>query len=93
MVGTSPFDNDSARSRDLAPTYNVFSIWMTYIQAAVYTGYSVRYLRNLVSADAIPVYGPARSRRFRRDVLDIFLTDRDAAMRKFRLERQAQRGN
>jgi excisionase family DNA binding protein len=67
--------------------------WLTYTQAAAYTGYSIRYLRNLVSADAIPVYGSPRSRRFRRDVLDQFLTNRDAAMRKFRLERQAHHGD
>lgn len=67
--------------------------WLTYEQAAEYTCFSIRYLRNLVSADAIPVYGPQRSRRFRRDMLDLYLTDRDAAMRKFRLERQAHRGN
>ncbi|MCP4604274.1 MAG: helix-turn-helix domain-containing protein [Proteobacteria bacterium] len=65
------------------------SSWLTYQQAADYTGWSVRYLRNLVSGAKIPVYGPPRSRRFRQDVLDYFLTDRDAAMRKFRLERKA----
>lgn len=61
--------------------------WLTYEQAAAHTGWSVRYLRNLVSADQIPVFGPPRSRRFRLDLLDLFLTDREAAMRKFRLER------
>ena len=63
--------------------------WLTYEQAAEYTGWSVRYLRNLVSADQIPVFGPQRSRRFRRDLLDLFLTDREVALRKFRLERDA----
>ena len=67
--------------------------WLTYRQAAEYTGWSVRYLRNLVSADQIPVYGISRSRRFRRDMLDYFLTNRDAAMRKFRLERNTHHGN
>ena len=61
--------------------------WIKYKEAAAYTGWSVRYLRNLVSAGQIPVYGPPRSRRFRRDMLDLYLTNRDAAMRKFRLER------
>ncbi len=61
--------------------------WLTYTQAASYTGWSVRYLRNLVSAGRIPVYGRLRVRRFRRDMLDLFLTNPDAAMRKFRLER------
>jgi excisionase family DNA binding protein len=63
--------------------------WMTYQQAATYLGWSVRYLRNLVSAEKIPVYGPPRSRRFRIDVLDLYMTDRDAAMRRFLAERNA----
>ena len=67
--------------------------WLTYSQAAEYTGLSVRYLRNLVSADQIPVYGPPRSRRFRRDMLDLYLTNREVAMRKFRLERDSQHGD
>lgn len=61
--------------------------WLTYRQAAAYTGWSVESLRNLVSRGAIPVYGQPRMRRFRRDMLDLFVTDRDAAMRKFHLER------
>ena len=61
--------------------------WLTYAEASKYTRWSVRYLRNLVSADLIPVYGPLRSRRFRSDMLDLFLTNRDAAMRKFLMER------
>jgi excisionase family DNA binding protein len=65
------------------------SQWLTYVQAAAYTGWSVRYLRNLVSADSIPVFGPPRSRRFRRDLLDLFLTNRDLAMRRFLAERKA----
>jgi excisionase family DNA binding protein len=63
------------------------SPWLTYIEAAAYTGWSVAYLRNLVSAGQIPVYGKPRVRRFRRDMLDVFLTDPDAAMRRFRAER------
>jgi len=61
--------------------------WLTYAEAAAYTGWSVAYLRNLVSAGQIPVYGKPRVRRFRRDMLDQFLTDPDAAMRRFRVER------
>ena len=79
-------DENARLSQDEAP------YWMNYRQAALYTGWSIPYLRNLVSADAIPHYGKPRSRRFRRDMLDLFLTDRDAAMRKFRAEREAQRG-
>ncbi len=60
--------------------------WLTYQQAAEYTGWAITYLRNLVSAGQIPVYGKPRVRRFRRDMLDLFLTAPDAAMRKFRLE-------
>ena len=69
------------------------SAWLTYLQASRYTGWSVRHLRNLVSADQIPVYGPLRSRRFRLDMLNYYLTDRDAAMRKFRLERNEHHGD
>jgi excisionase family DNA binding protein len=61
--------------------------WLTYRETAAYTGWSVPYLRNLVSAGQIPVYGKPRVRRFRRDMLDLFLTDPDAAMRRFRAER------
>jgi excisionase family DNA binding protein len=61
--------------------------WLTYAEAAAYTGWSVAYLRNLVRAGQIPVYGKPRVRRFRRDMLDQFLTDPDAAMRRFRVER------
>ena len=63
--------------------------WLTYQQAAIYTGWTVSYLRNLVSAGQIPVYGKQRTRRFRRDMLDLYLTNPDAAMRKFRLERNS----
>lgn len=62
---------------------------MTYAQAATYCGWSVAHLRNLVCAGAIPVYGKPRRRRFRRDMLDRYLTDPDAAMRLFRAERQS----
>jgi len=65
----------------------VASPWLTYAEAAAYTGWSLVYLRNLVSAGQIPVYGRPRVRRFRRDMLDLFLTDPDAAMRRFRAER------
>jgi excisionase family DNA binding protein len=63
--------------------------WLTYQQAAEYCGWSITYVRNLVSAGQIPVYGRPRVRRFRRDMLDLFLTDPDAAMRKFRAERNS----
>ena len=63
--------------------------WLTYSQAAKYTGWTVAYLRNLVSAGQIPVYGKQRVRRFRRDMLDLFLTNPDVAMRKFRQERNS----
>ena len=56
--------------------------WLTYAQAARRTGWSIRHLRNLVSGGRIPVYGRPRVRRFRRDMLDLFLTNPDAAMRK-----------
>lgn len=63
--------------------------WLTYQQAAEYTGWSVKYLRNLVSSNQIPVYGRLYVRRFKKNMLDKFLTNPDVAMRKFRLERNA----
>jgi excisionase family DNA binding protein len=67
-------------------------LWLTYCEAAEYCGWSVAHLRNLVSAGQIPVYGRPRMRRFRRDMLDMFLTNPDAAMRKFRAERNSHGG-
>jgi len=67
--------------------------WLTYAQAARHTGWSVRHLRNLVSGGRIPVYGRPRVRRFRRDMLDLFLTNPDMAMRKFLSERNRMRGH
>ena len=66
--------------------------WLTYRDAATYCGWSVAHLRNLVSAGQIPVYGRPRVRRFCRDMLDLFLTDPDAAMRRFRSERDPHGG-
>ena len=66
--------------------------WLTYTQAALYTGWSVGHLRNLVSAGQIPVYGRARVRRFRRDMLDLYLTNPDMAMRTFLAERNEPYG-
>lgn len=68
------------------------SPWLNYQEAAVYCLFSVGHLRNLVSADQIPVYGKPRMRRFRRDMLDLYLTDPDAALRKFRSERNTHGG-
>lgn len=68
------------------------SSWLTYAQAARYTGWSVRYLRNLVSARQIPVYGRPRVRRFRRDMLDLYLTNSDMAMRRFSAEGNSSHG-
>ena len=61
--------------------------WLTYAQAAAYTGWSIGHLRNLASAGRIPVYGRPRVRRFRRDMLDLYLTNPDMAMRTFLAER------
>jgi excisionase family DNA binding protein len=66
--------------------------WLTYQEAAAYTGWSIGHLRNLVSANRIPWFGRRRSVRFRRDLLDLFLTNQDMAMRKFRLERNKPDG-
>lgn len=74
-----------------APTEEV-RWWLTYTQAATYTGWSIPHLRNLVSSGRIPVYGRPRVRRFRRDMLDLFLTNPDMAMRKFLSERNQPHG-
>ena len=66
--------------------------WLTYAEAAHHTGWSVRHLRNLVSAGQIPVYGRPRVRRFRRDMLDLYLTNPNMAMRKFLSERNEPHG-
>ena len=66
--------------------------WLTYEQAARYAGWSVGHLRNLVSAGQVPVYGIRRRRRFRRDMLDLFLTDPDMAMRRFSAEGNSSHG-
>ena len=66
--------------------------WLTYAQAASYTGWSIGHLRNLVSAGRIPVYGRPRVRRFRRDMLDLFLTNPDMAMRTFLAARNQLHG-
>jgi hypothetical protein len=67
--------------------------WLTYAQAAHHNGWSIRHLRNLVSGGRIPVYGRPRVRRFRRDMLDLFLTNPDMAMRKFLSERNRMHGH
>jgi len=67
--------------------------WLTYTQAAHHRGWSIGHLRNLVSGGLIPVYGRPRVRRFRRDMLDLFLTNPDMAMRKFLSERNRMRGH
>lgn len=66
--------------------------WLTYGQAARYTGWSVGHLRNLVSAGRIPVYGRPRVRRFRRDMLDLYLTNPEMAMREFLSEKERING-
>jgi hypothetical protein len=77
----------ASRQRGATPHQEEAATWLTYVQAASHIGWSIRHLRNLVSAGQIPVYGRPRVRRFRLDMLDLFLTNPDAAMRKFRLER------
>jgi hypothetical protein len=67
-------------------------IWLSYAETAVYTGYSVGHLRNLVSTGSIPVYGKPGSPKFRHDMVDLWMTDRDAAMRLYWQERKALRG-
>jgi excisionase family DNA binding protein len=60
--------------------------WLTYKTAAAYLTLAEATLRSMVSAQRIPVYGGPRMRRFRVDMLDLWLTDRDLALRKWREE-------
>jgi excisionase family DNA binding protein len=78
--------------RCAAPNAEEGRTWLTYEQAARYAGWSVGHLRNLVSAGQIPVYGIQRRRRFRRDMLDLYLTDPDMAMRRFSAEGNSSHG-
>ena len=91
-TGDASIDESSARAGLIGPTIRGAQDreprrWLNYRQAAEYCGWTVGHLRNMVSAGQIPVYGKKRSRHFRRDMLDEFLTDPDAAMRRFRAER------
>ena len=79
--------SDGLTQRRAAHHAELAATWLTYAEAASYTGWSIGHLRNLASAGRIPVYGRPRVRRFRRDMLDLYLTDPNMAMRKFRAER------
>lgn len=74
--------SDDSRSQPPADV-----IWLNYEEAARRCRWSVAYLRNLVSAGRVPVYGPPRKRRFRADMLDLYLQDPAASMRKFQKEK------
>ena len=89
----SPLASRARRGRVVTAESITGKPWLDYAEAAFYTGYSIGYLRNLVSADAIPHYGALRAPKFRKDMLDLFLTNRDVAMRKLRAERDAQNGD
>ena len=56
--------------------------WLSYTEAAAYVGWSVGYLRNMVSQRKIPVYGPLYQRRFRADTLDLYIENRERAMQR-----------
>lgn len=60
--------------------------WLTYRTAAAYLSLAESTLKGMVSSGEIPVYGSRRMRRFRADMLDLWLTDRDLAMRRWREE-------
>lgn len=62
--------------------------WLNYEEAANYTRLAVSTLHSLVSARQIPVYGTRRMRRFRKDMLDLWLENRDLAMRKWAEEKR-----
>ena len=68
---------------------DVATPWLNYEEAAAYTRKAVSTLQHLVSANQIPVYGSRRARVFRRDMLDLWLTNADLAMRKWKEERSS----
>ena len=72
---------------DTKPVRQASVQWLTYEEAARHCRWSVAYLRNLVSAGLVPVYGPPRRRRFRLDMLDLYLRDPSASMREFKREK------
>ena len=78
--------NDNA-SRDVSANDNG-SPWLTYEQAAAYLQLKPGTLRQMVSAAEIPVYGSSRMRRFRKDMLDLWMCNRDLAMRKWTEEKK-----
>jgi hypothetical protein len=65
---------------------HVATPWLDYEKAAAYTLLTVRSLHTLVSSRQIPVYGSPRCRRFRKDMLDLWLINRPRAMRKWEEE-------
>ena len=67
------------------------SPWLTYKSASDYLSLAESTLKTLVSSEQIPVYGSRRMRRFRIDMLDLWVTDRDLAIRKWREEVQSGR--
>lgn len=69
-------------------TAHITTPWLTYEGAAEYVSLSVKTLHSLVSARQIPVYGSRRRRRFRKDMLDMWLTNSALAMRKWAEERR-----
>jgi excisionase family DNA binding protein len=71
---------------ELLDVPDVRTPWLDYREAAAYTRLAVGTLQCLVSARQIPVYGSRRCRRFRREMLDLWLRDRKLAMRKWEEE-------
>jgi len=67
---------------------DVLTPWLDYDEAAQYTRLAVGTLHAMVSARQIPVYGSRRCRRFRKDMLDLWLLDRSRAMRKWEEEKR-----
>lgn len=67
-------------------TATIETPWLTYDEAAQYTRLQPSTLRAMVSAGQIPVYGSRRCRRFRREMLDLWMNDRELSLRKWREE-------
>lgn len=71
---------------DAARKLDVQTPWLSYVEAAAYVRLAHGTLKNLVSAQQIPVYGRRNRRVFRRDMLDLWLANPDLAIRKWKEE-------
>lgn len=76
----------NAPSPKLDDRERVHTPWLNYEEAASYIRVALSTLQHHVSARQIPVYGTRRARKFRRDMLDLWLVNKPLALRKWHEE-------